>query len=313
MSAAISVAFLGTPVFAVPVLEHLVRAGFDVRLTITQPDRPAGRGRAAVAPPVKLAAERLGLAVFQPDRLAEPAALARLRAAEVDAAVVAAYGEILTGETLGAARLGFLNVHPSLLPKWRGATPVPSAILAGDDLTGVTVMRVTQGVDSGPILAQVATPIEPDDTGELLLARLADLGADLLVDALPRWAAGDIEPRRQELLRATYSRVFRREDGRADWSRPAVELWRQCRAFQPWPGFFTAWAGRTLKIIECWPLPSRRGHPPGSVFQAGAEVAIAGGTGAIALRRLQVEGRRPLGIDEFLRGQPGFLGSRLGE
>ena len=304
------VAFLGTPPFAVPSLERLVEAGHEVRLVVTQPDRPAGRGRELVAPPVKEAAERLGLAVFQPERLHDD--LAPLRASGAEVAVVAAYGEVLSAETLAAPPRGFLNVHPSLLPRLRGATPVPTAILDGLSLTGVTVMRVNTGVDAGPVLAQVGEPIRDDDTGETLLARLAELGADLLVEALPRWASGQLASRPQELRLATYSRPLRREDGLADFTAPAVDLWRRCRAFQPWPGFHTTWQGRALKLLATAPLPSRQGHPPGRVFASARGPAVACGTGALLIRRLQVEGRRPMEIEEFLRGQPRLIGATLG-
>jgi methionyl-tRNA formyltransferase len=303
------VAFLGTPDFAVPSLERLVEAGHDVALVITQPDRPAGRGQSVVAPPVKRAAERLGLRVFQPARLAGE--LGAFQEANVDVAIVAAYGEVLTALTLGVPPRGFLNVHPSLLPHLRGATPVPSAILEGAASTGVTVMQVGLGVDSGPILAQVGEPIRDNDTGGGMLARLAELGADLLVETLPRWLVGDIAPRRQDSRRATYSRTLRREDGRADFSQPAVELWRRARAFQPWPGFFTSWEGKNLKLLRVEPLPSRRGHQPGDVFESAEGPAIACGTGALLLRELQLEGKRAMSAAELVRGQPTFVGSRV--
>jgi methionyl-tRNA formyltransferase len=176
----------------------------------------------------------------------------------------------------------------------------------------VTVMRVNSGVDAGPILAQVGEPIRDGDTGESLLDRLADLGADLLVEALPRWAGGRLTARPQAHRLATYSRQLRREDGLADFALPAVDLWRRCRAFQPWPGFHTTWQGRTLKLLETAPLPSRQGHPPSRVFAAAGGLAVACGTGALLIHRLQAEGRRAMAVDEFLRGQPTLLGATLG-
>ena len=304
------VAFFGTPGFAVPSLERLVEDGHEVVLVVTQPDRPAGRGRELVAPPVKAAAQRLGLPIFQPERVSSETE--RLAASGAEVAIVAAYGEVLRNDLLAVPARGFLNVHPSLLPRLRGATPVPSAILEGATMTGVTVMQVSAGVDAGPILAQVGEPIRDDDTGESLLARLAELGADLLVETLPRWAAGAIKPRPQDHTQATYSRQLRREDGLIDFTQPAVELWRRCRAFQPWPGFHTIWQGRGLKLLETAPLPSRHGHPPGTVFAARQGPAVACGTGALLLRRLQAEGRKPLPIDDFVRGQPALIGSQLG-
>src|SRR5262245_57210723 len=292
-------AFLGTPDFAVASLERLVAAGHDVALVVPQPDRPAGRGQTPTPPPIKRAAERLGLAVFQPERLADN--LDILKHANVEVAVVAAYGEVLTAATLAVPRRGVVNVHPSLLPALRGATPVPRASLAGLAATGVTVMQVGPCVDAGPVLAQVGEPIRDDDTGGSLLMRLGELGADLLVETLPRWLDGQIAPRRQDPRRATYSRQLRREDGRADWTRPAVELWRQSRALQPWPGFFTTWNGKQLKLSRLEPLPSRQGHLPGTVF---AGQAVACGTGALLLGDVQLEAKRAMPAADFLRGQP---------
>ncbi|HEY3083133.1 MAG TPA: methionyl-tRNA formyltransferase [Chloroflexota bacterium] len=312
MSLGARLAFLGTPAFAVPSLRRLVEAGHEVRLVVTQPDRPAGRGRTPTASPVKLEAERLGLALFQPERLSTPEGIERLVACGAELGVVAAYGEILSRDLLAALPRGFVNVHPSLLPRLRGATPIPTAILLGLEQSGVTVMRVSPGVDAGPILAQVGEPIREDDTGETLSGRLSDLGADLLVEALPRWLEGRIAPRPQEGRLATYSERLGREDGRADWTRPAIELWRRCRAFQPWPGLYTTWDGRRLKLLEVAPLPSRGSQPPGQVFVHREGLAVACGTGALLLRRLQPEGRGAMTAEELARGQRAFRSARLG-
>lgn len=301
------VVFLGTPELAVPSLGRLVEAGHEVALVVTQPDRPAGRGRALTPPPVKLEAERLGLAV------AQALDAAQLRAADAEIAIVVAYGQILGRDVLAATRRGFMNVHPSLLPRLRGATPIPTAILDGLDATGVTLMQVTQGVDAGPILSQVGEPIRPDDTTASLGARLAELGADLLVETLPRYLAGAIEARRQDPRAATYARRLRREDGRIDWSQSAVELWRRARAFYPWPGAHTVWHGRLLKLLAVEPLPSREGHAPGRVFARRDGLAVACGTGALLLRSVQPEGRNAMSADELARGQPAFREAVLGD
>jgi methionyl-tRNA formyltransferase len=261
---------------------------------------------------VKLEAARLGLPLLQPERLSDREGIARLVASGAEVGVVAAYGEVLSRDLLAALPDGFVNVHPSLLPRLRGATPIPTAILLGLERSGVTVMRVSAGVDAGPILAQVGEPIHDRDTGETLSARLAELGAELLVEVLPRWRAGRIAPRPQDGARATYSEPLRREDGRADWSRPAVELWRRCRAFQPWPGLYTTWEGRRLKLLEVEPLPSRQGQPPGQVFAHRRGLAVACGTGALLLRRVQPEGRGAMSAEELARGQRGFASARLG-
>ena len=307
------IAFLGTPRFAVPALEALVAAGHEICLVITQPDRPAGRGRQLMAPPVKQAAEQLRLPVFQPEKLATPDALAVFANIDPDVAVVAAYGEILTASTLAIPKRGFLNIHPSLLPRLRGATPVPTAILDGLAITGVSVMEVGLGVDSGPILSQVSEPILDRDTGETLLLRLGELGADLLAATLPDWWNRRITSRRQDGHMATYSRTLRREDGAIDWRRPAVDLWRQCRAFQPWPGFHTTWNGVGLKILAVDLLPSRGGRAPGTVFATPNGWAVACGVGALQLRVVQSQGRKAMPADEFVRGQPAIRDSRLGE
>jgi methionyl-tRNA formyltransferase len=219
---------------------------------------------------------------------------------------------VLSRDLLAALPRGFVNVHPSLLPRLRGATPIPSAILLGLEQSGVSVMRVSPGVDAGPLLAQVGEPVRDDDTGETLARRLAELGADLLAETLPRWLDGRIAERPQDGRRATYSEQLRREDGRADWSRPAVELWRRCRAFQPWPGLYTTWQGRLLKLLEVAPLPSRQGQPPGQVFAHRDGLAVACGTGALLLRLVQPEGRAAMSPDALARGQPSFTGARLG-
>ena len=307
------IAFLGTPRFAVPALEALVAAGHEVCLVVTQPDRPAGRGRISAASPIKLAATHLHLPLFQPEKLAAADALAVLIDARVDVAIVAAYGEILTASTLAIPSRGFLNIHPSLLPRLRGATPVPTAILDGLSSTGVTVMEVGLGIDSGPILAQVAEPIRNDDTGETLLMRLGELGADLLVATLPYWWNRSIIARGQDGRQATYSRTLRREDGAIDWRRPAVELWRQCRAFQPWPGFHTTWRGAGLKILAADILASRGGRIPGTVFAATSGWAVACGVGALRPLVVQSEGRKAMPADEFARGQPALRDARLGD
>jgi methionyl-tRNA formyltransferase len=290
----------------VPSLRRLVEAGHEVVLVVTQPDRPAGRGRLLTAPPVKVEAARLGLDVVQ------SLDVTRLRESGAEVGIVMAYGEILTRDVLGATPRGFVNVHPSLLPRLRGATPIPTAILEGLDTTGVTIMQVTPGVDAGPLLAQVGEPIRADDTTASLGARLADLGADLLVETLPGFAAGRIVGRRQDGRAATYSRQLRREDGRIDFAQPAVELWRRARAFYPWPGVHTTWNGRLLKLIEVAPLPSREGHAVGRVFLHRQDLAVACGSGALLLRRVQPEGRNAMTADELVRGQPAFREATLG-
>ena len=303
--------FMGTPGFAVPSLRAL-QERYEVVLVVTQPDRPAGRGRGLAESAVKVVARELGLPLLQPDSLRNPGALARLEAARPSAIVVAAYGEILRPEVLTLPRHGSVNVHASLLPRHRGASPVAAAILAGDEVTGVTIMLMDAGMDTGPILAQAEEPILPDDTTGTLTPRLAQLGARLLVETLPRWLSGELEPQPQDGSQVTYAPLIRKEDGLIDWTQPAAFIERQVRAFDPWPGAYTYWQGRRLRITKAAALPSWCGtEEPGRVVETPAGVGVATGEGALLLRELQLAGRRCIDCDRFLRGQPGFIGSTL--
>jgi methionyl-tRNA formyltransferase len=305
---------MGTPAFAVPSLCALLEApgSYLVAGVVTQPDAPAGRGRATALSPVKQRAVQHGLAVLQPERVRRPEAVAALQALAPDVQIVAAFGQILPRSVLDIPRLGTLNVHASLLPRWRGAAPIPAAILAGDEQTGVTIMRLDEGMDTGDILAQSPTPIAPGDTTGSLTARLADLGAALLLDTLPRWASGDIAPRPQDNALATTCKPVRKESGRLDWRRPARDLARAVRAYAPWPGSFTSWEGRMLKITAAHALPGdAAGRLPATVISAGVAVAVVTGEGLLALDELQLEGRRALPADDFVRGQRAFIGAVL--
>src|SRR3712207_6345827 len=239
---------MGTPQFAVPALEGLLDVGHVVALVLSQPDRPAGRGRQTTAPPVARLARERGLPLFQPPSLKPPEQFAVVRDARPDVVVVAAYGLILRREVLDLPPLGCLNVHASLLPRHRGASPISAAILAGDAESGVCIMRMEAGLYTGPVLSCASTPIAPPDDTPTLTARLALLGRDVLVETLPRWAAGEVVARPQDDTRATYAPKVQREDARLDWSLPAAELWRRVRAYRGWPDAFTTWNGRQLKV-----------------------------------------------------------------
>ena len=307
------IVFMGTPEFAAPVLEALVDA-HQVVGVVTQPDRPAGRGRRLVPSPVKQLVVERGLPTFQPNSLRPPDAVAHLATWEPDVIVVAAFGQILRQDVLDLPPHGCLNVHASLLPRWRGAAPLAAAILAGDEVTGVTIMQMDAGLDAGPTLSQEKVPIRPDDTRATLGERLARLGAELLVDMLPAYLSGNLVPRNQPDEGATYARQLRKEDGLLDWSLPAIELDRRIRAFTPWPGAFTTWHGRTLKVLQATPLPAtRQDVPPGTVVALGDGAAAVTGSGALSLEEVQLAGKRSIDIDAFLRGQRGFVGSRLGK
>ena len=306
------VVFMGTPEFAVPALERLA-AAHQVVGVVTQPDRPAGRGQCLILSPVKQAALALGLPLGQPPSLRTSQAQAQLAAWEPDLIVVAACGYILPQDVLDLPPHGCLNVHASLLPRWRGAAPISAAILAGDGVTGVTLMRMDAGVDTGPILAQRQEPIHPADTRATLETRLARLGAELLMETLPAYLAGPLQPHPQPADGVTCARPLHKEDGRLDWALPAVALDRQVRAVTPWPGAFTTWRGRPLKILRAMPRPGWRGDaPPGTVVAQAGTVVVATGEGALRLEEVQLAGKRPMDVAVFLHGQRDFEGSRLG-
>jgi methionyl-tRNA formyltransferase len=302
---------MGTPRFAVPTLKGLTEAHHVVGV-VTQPDRPAGRGRDLHQSAVRLVAVERDLPVYQPRSLRTPEAVAQLAEWKPEVIVVAAFGQILTRDVLDLPPRGCLNVHASLLPRWRGAAPVVAAILAGDEITGVTIMKMDPGLDTGPILAQREEPIQADDTRATLTERLSIVGAELLVETLPPYLAEDLEPRPQEDEEATFAEQLRKEDGWLDWSQPAIVLDRKIRAFSPWPGPFTFWEGRRLKVIEASPLSDWDGDaPPGTVIEVDSGAAVATGKGALRLEEVQLAGKRAMAIGPFLRGQQDFVGSRL--
>ena len=306
----IRVVFMGTPGFALPTLAMLADR-YDVVGVFTQRDKPAGRGQEIAVSPVKEFAQARGLPVYQPATLRRPEPVAELRALRPDLIVVAAFGLILPQEVLDIPQHGCLNVHASLLPRWRGAAPVAAAILAGDAKTGCTIMRMEAGIDTGPILAQKAIPIAPDDTTASLTLRLARLGAELLSATLPRWLAGEITPQPQDEACATYAPMVRKEDGRLDWTRPADHLARQVRAYQPWPGAYTTWKGQLLKVLRAHALNDASAEI-GRVMAWGNEAAVGTGEGMLVLDEVQLAGRRPAAMADFLRGARGFVGSFLG-
>lgn len=305
--------FMGTPQFAVPALAALLDAGHDVVGVYTQPDRRSGRGRRLAAPPVKQFAESRELPVFQPASLREDADAGRdIADLAPDAIIVAAYGLFLPEDTLAVPRLGCLNIHPSLLPRHRGPSPVATAILQGDETTGVTIMLLDEGMDTGPILAQRQTPIAPDETCDNLTDRLFDIGANLLTAALDQWSAGQISPTPQNHAKATITQRLQRADGRIDWNRPAVSISRQIRAFTPWPGTSTTWRGKTLKILQAEPLATTHNHPPGKIIPLkNSGIAVTTPLGLLRLLSVQLEGRRPSNIADFIHGYPDFTNSTL--
>lgn len=281
---------MGTAEFAVPSLRALVRAGHDVALVVTQPDRPGHRLRLS-APPVKVVAQELGLDVAQPERVREPSVHARVAAVRPHVLAVAAYGQIVPRSLLDLPRRGPVNVHGSLLPRWRGAAPVAAAILAGDSVTGVTIMRMDEQLDHGPILAQSSTPIGEHEDAVALTARLAGLGAELLVETLPRLA--DLEPQVQDEALATYAPKLQRGDGELDWDVDAVELDRRLRGLRPWPGVTLPFRGRRVKVLAG--RPANGSGEPGAILGTPRDgVEVACGRGSFVLVTVQAPGSRPV-------------------
>lgn len=303
------VVFMGSPDFALPSLRALLEA-YQVVGVVTQPDRPAGRGLGMRPAPVKQAAVEYGLPIIQPHRLHDPEAIAILRQWAPGLIVVAAFGQILRQEVLDLPEHGCLNIHASLLPRWRGAAPVQAAILHGDRETGVTLMKMDTKLDTGPILAQRALPIREDETGGSLSRRLAEAGAELLLQTLPDYLPGRLAPRPQEEHLATYAPLLRKADGALDFSRSAAALERQIRAFDPWPGSFFLWQGRRINVLRA--RAERSAAPePGTVVERGNRPAIATSEGFLVLEVVQPEGRTPMSAGDFVRGARRFVGANL--
>lgn len=311
MSAPVRVVFMGTAPLARASLAALLAAPAVAQVTavVTQPDKPVGRDLRVQPSPVKALALEHGLPVLQPARARDPGFIGELRALAPELVVVAAYGQILPPALLELPASGCLNVHASLLPRWRGAAPIQWAILAGDTETGVTIMQMDAGLDTGGMIATARTPVRGDDTGQTLHDRLAALGADLLVHTIPGWLAGSLPARPQPAEGVTYARKIIKDDGRVDWTKPAAQLARELRAFNPWPGSWTALPGPDGPVrIKLWrgeavDIPA--GAPPGTILAADADGLLAScGSGALRLLELQREGRRRLAARDFLAGNP---------
>lgn len=313
--------FLGTPGVAVTTCDALHAAGAQLVGVVTQPDKPAGRGRATQEAPVARRAAALGVPVFKPKGLKREENRRFLWDLKPDLLVVAAYGKILPKEVLDLPRFGAVNVHFSLLPRWRGPAPVPAALLAGDAETGVTIMKLDEGMDTGPILAQERMPIGPEDTTTSLLPRLAHIGARLLMATLERYLAGQLSPTPQDNAQATVCPMLKKEDGLIDWTKPATQIARMVRAYDPWPGTWTVWERKRLLIRKARLLattdeeiasPRRPAGlaktEPGMVRQLGGAIAVQTSDGLLALEVVQLEGRTQIPAAAFLHGSPQFVG-----
>jgi methionyl-tRNA formyltransferase len=308
--------FCGTPSFAVPTLKLALRAGYDIPLVVTQPDRPVGRGQQITAPPVKMTAMEAGIRVTQPEKIKNNAELrAELEAIRPDAILVVAYGRIIPQWMLDLPRLGNLNLHASLLPKYRGAAPIQWAIASGEGATGATTMRLDAGLDTGDILLQREMALAPSMTATDVFPLLAETGADLMMETLRELDAGTITPRKQDETKATLARILTREDGRMDFSRPAMTLYNRWRGFQPWPGAWTLLGGKKFSVHRMLPteVRSARGTEPGTLLVEEGTLFAACGEGSwLELVEVQMEGKRRMTAGEFLRGHAVESGARLG-
>lgn len=314
-----SILFFGTPEFALPALRALIDAGYSIVGVVTQPDKPVGRKRVLTSPPVKVLAERHGIPVYQPDHL-DARDFAAGKIPRADLFVVAAYGKIIPKEILDLQKYGALNIHPSLLPRWRGPSPIQSAILAGDAKTGVTIMQMDEKMDHGPIVTQQE---KPDDdfatvTYPILHNHLAEAGAKLLIETIPKWLSGAITPIPQNETKTTYCKLLTRNDGRIDWTKSAEEIERMIRAFHPWPGTWTIWQSesgtRRIRIEDADAIESAPpiGGAPGLTWQnQNHPLLIQTSRGSLAIKKLGIEGGNIIDAASFLRGHPSLIGATL--
>ena len=304
--------FCGTPQFSVPTLEKLVASGFPVDLVVTQPDRPKGRGLELVASPVKQSALKRNLPITQPDRIKNNDEFrAQLASLNPDAIIVVGYGRLIPQWMLDLPRLGNINLHASLLPKYRGAAPIQWAIANGETITGVTTMRLDAGLDTGDILLQHELAIDPEDTSETLAPRLASIGADLMVETLQGLESGSVHPRSQDHARATLAPILKKEDGLIDFSRTATEILNRLRAFQPWPGAYTTFRGKHLQILRA--QPATENAPQAELFIRGDRLfAGCGNNSCLELLELQLEGKKRTTARDFVHGYRPRSSEKLG-
>jgi methionyl-tRNA formyltransferase len=308
----VRIVFMGTPEFATPALRHLVLNDYQVAAVYTQPDRLAGRGRGLAISPVKKVAWAAGIPVFQPVSLKRAEAVAELAGLKPDVIVVAAYGKILPESVLKLPGYGCINIHPSLLPRHRGASPIAAAILNGDRFTGTSIMLMDKGLDTGPVLKRAQIPITDRDSTGSLTRKLALVSSYLLQDVLCDWLRGEITPQPQDEASATCYGTITKEDGEIDWCLPSAVIWRRVRAYNPWPGAYTRWQGKLLKIIEAEPLPVAGDTVAGKVVPLpGDGFGIGAGDAILMVRYLQLEGKKIMTAGEFLRGQRQFAGAVL--
>lgn len=309
------IVFLGTPEFAVPILEKLIDSGHKPVAVFCAPDKPVGRKQILTPPPVKVAAQKHGISVYQPANSRELADT--LKTISHDLIITAAYGFILPKEVLDAPEHGCLNVHPSLLPKYRGASPIQAAILNGDETTGVTIYKMDEEIDHGAIIANRQAPIANRKlTTPELTQELSELGAELLLDILPDWLTGKITPQLQDDSQASFTKIIKKEDGQINWQRSAKEIEQQIRAYTPWPSAYANLKNKNesvkIKILEAATIESSPSHQPGEIFLSSTQdLAIQTGSGALIVKKLQLEGGKPMSAADFLRGHQEIIGQIL--
>jgi methionyl-tRNA formyltransferase len=306
------IVFMGTPDFAVPTLQALIQH-HEVIGVVTQPDRPAGRGNQVHESPIKKVAVEAGIPVFQPEKLRRKEAVEELKKWQPDVYVVAAFGQILPQAVLDIPVYGSINVHAALLPRWRGAAPIQACIRAGDAESGVTIMKMDAGLDTGPMLAHRAIPLAPDETGQSLHDKLARIGSALLIETLPRYLSGVLQSQPQREEGVTYAPQIEKEEGRIDWTKSAVEIERLVRAFTPWPGTFTTWDGKLLKILRVSPPsnPAASQAEAGRVVKHQGQIAVQTGAGLLFPTQVQLEGKKATSVEDFARGYPQFIDAML--
>ena len=306
---------MGTPDFSVGALKALAENGYEIAGVVTQPDKPRGRGKASAMTPVKEAALELGLTVYQPARVREQSFMDTVRALNPDVIVVSAFGQIIPKALLELPRYGCVNIHASLLPKYRGAAPIQWAVMDGEPVSGVTIMQMDEDLDTGDMLAKTEVPLEPDETGGSLFDKLSRAGADLLIRTLPALEQGTLTPEKQPLESPTaYARMIRKEDGRIDWNLEAEAIERRIRGLNPWPSAYTELTGKILKIWRAEVLPKESGQAPGTVTEAGkGGFCVQTGKGVLRLLEVQLEGKKRMDAQAFLRGFHAAPGMKLEE
>ena len=304
--------FFGTPSFAVPALTALLESGYDIAAVVTAPDANQGRGQTLKSCPVAELARKHNLLVVQPHKLKSPEVIALLQSLGASAGVLVAYGHIIPDAILHAFARGIVNIHPSLLPKYRGSSPISSCLLNGDTETGITLMQLDEEMDHGPIISQQIETIGPQDTSQTLHDRLAKIGAQILIKKLPEYLAGEIIPEPQDHSLASYTKMIKSEDGLINWGESAQHIYRSWQAYQPWPGVFTAWQGKRLKFGHLEPLEGVFSGPVGLCLDHKGGIAIICGQGAVRPTQLQLEGGKMLEIADFLRGHSKIVGQVVG-